>query len=105
MKGEEAIRIQEWSNNKDNCAIDWELYHMLTDARPVTIAELVERSGWNRSVVEASISRLENNCLIAIVGDSVNLLSLSDILMLNEMMHFPDMQIYVENGVIRVKKQ
>ena len=69
------------------------------------ISELVERSGWNRDVVAASLSRLEDACLIAVVGEAVSLLSLSDMLMLNEMMHAPDMPVYIENGVIKAKKQ
>ena len=66
---------------------------------------VVERSGWNRDVVAASLSRLEDACLIAVVGEAVSLLSLSDMLMLNEMMHAPDMPVYIENGVIKAKKQ
>ena len=84
--------------------IDWAIYHMLTDEKPVMIAELVDRSGWSRDVVEASVGRLENNYLIAVMGEAVNLLSLSDMLML-EMMHAPDMSVYIENGVIKAKKQ
>lgn len=84
---------------------DWAIYHMLTDEKPVMISELVERTGWSRDVVEASVARLETSCLIAVLGEAVNLLSLSDMLMLNEMMHAPDMPVYIENGIIKAKKQ
>lgn len=105
MKDEGTSRIGEWSGHQKDCDTDWALYHMLTDEKPVMIAELVKRSGWSRDVVEASLSRLENNCLIAVMGESVSLLSLSDMLMLNEMLHAPDMPVYIENRVIKAKKQ
>lgn len=84
--------------------IDWALYHMLPDGRPVAISELVQRSGLSREMVEASLDRIEANCLIAVMGESVNLLGLSDMLMLNEMMHDSSMPVYIENGVIKAKK-
>ncbi|MCZ0860034.1 hypothetical protein O0S10_02170 [Methanocorpusculum sp. MG] len=102
---EETTHTGEWSGCSSDSAIDWALYHMLTDEKPVMITELVQRSGWSRDVVAESLSRLEANCLIAVMGESVSLLSLSDMLMLNEMMHAPDMPVYIENGVIKAKKQ
>lgn len=85
--------------------IDWALYHMLSDEKQVMIAALVKRSGLAREIVEASLSRLENNCLITVMGEAVCLLSLSDMLMLSEVLHAPDMPVYIENGVIKAKKQ
>lgn len=105
MNNEEPTRSDEWSGCTRESTTDWALYHMLTEDKPVMISELVERSGWNRDVVAASLSRLEDACLIAVMGESVSLLSLSDMLMLNEMMHAPDMPVYIENGVIKAKKQ
>ncbi|MDR0438671.1 MAG: hypothetical protein LBH02_00410 [Methanocalculaceae archaeon] len=105
MKKDETIHMREWGNNRSDCDVDWTLYHMLTDEKPVMITELVKRSGWDRGIVEASLSRLENNHMIAVMENSVSLLSLSDMLMLNEMMHTPNMPIYIENGVIKAKKQ
>ncbi|MDU9376486.1 hypothetical protein McpSp1_11070 [Methanocorpusculaceae archaeon Sp1] len=84
--------------------IDWALYHLLPESRPVTISALVEQCGLSREVVEASLERMENNCLIAVMGESVNLLSLSDMLMMNQMMHDSSMPVYIENGVIKAKK-
>ena len=77
---------------------------MLPDGRPVMISALVEQCGLPREVVEASLERMENNCLIAVMGESVNLLSLADMLMMNQMMHDPGMPVYIENGVIKAKK-
>ena len=105
MNNEEPTRSGEWNGCTRESTTDWDLYHMLTEDKPVMISELVERSGWNRDVVEASLSRLEDACLIAVMGESVSLLSLSDMLMLNEMMNAPDMPVYIENGVIKAKKQ
>ena len=105
MNNEEPTRSDEWSGCTRESTTDWALYHMLTEDKPVMISELVERSGSHRDVVAASLSRLEDACLIAVVGEAVSLLSLSDMLMLNEMMHAPDMPVYIENGVIKAKKQ
>lgn len=105
MKDEGTTCTGEQRSHRNDSDTDWALYHMLTDKKPAMITELVERSGWDRDVVEASLSRLEKSCLIAVMGESVSLLSLSDMLMLNEMMHAPDMPIYIENGVIKAKKQ
>ena len=105
MNNEEPTRSDEWSGCTRESTTDWARYHMLTEDKPVMISELAERSGWNRDVVAASLSRLEDACLIAVVGEAVSLLSLSDMLMLNEMMHAPDMPVYIENGVIKAKKQ
>jgi hypothetical protein len=105
MKKEETNHTREWNSDRSNCDIDWTLYHMLTDEKPVMITELIERSGWDRGVVEASLSRLENNCMIAITENSASLLSLSEMLILNNMIHTPNTPIYIENGVIKAKKQ
>jgi predicted transcriptional regulator len=105
MKKEETNRTMEWSSDRIDCDVDWKLNHMLTDEKPVMIKELIERSGWDRGVVEASLSRLENNCMITVTENSASLLSLSEMLILNNMIHTPNTPIYIENGVIKAKKQ
>ncbi|MDR3102732.1 MAG: MarR family transcriptional regulator [Methanocalculaceae archaeon] len=84
--------------------IDWALYHLLPDGQPVMIAELAENSWFSQDAVDASLARLENNCLIVVRDGAVSRLSLLDMLMMNKMMHAPDMPIYMENGVIKAKK-
>ena len=95
MNNEEPTRSDEWSGCTRESTTDWALYHMLTEDKPVMISELVERSGWNRDVVAASLSRLEDACLIAVVGEAVILLRLSGMLMLYEKMHGHGMPVYI----------
>ena len=84
--------------------MDWALYHMIPDGRPVTITLLAERSGFTREEVAASLERMENNCLVCVMGETVTLLSLSEMLMINEILHAPDMPVTIENGIIKAKK-
>lgn len=83
---------------------DWTLYHMLQDGKPCRILELVRDSGFSREEVEASLERMENNCLICVMGESVSLLSLTEMMMINEMKYSPEMPVIIENGIIKVKK-
>ncbi|HJJ91011.1 MAG TPA: MarR family transcriptional regulator [Methanocorpusculum sp.] len=92
-------------NHQKDCDTDWALYHMLTEGKPMTIAELVKLSGWSKDIIKASLSRLENYCLIAVTDETIRLLSLPDILMMNEMRQASDISVYIENGIIKAKKQ
>lgn len=85
--------------------IDWALYHMLEDGKPTKITELCERSGFSPEIVSNSLTRLENNCLICVTGDCANLLSLSDMMMINELKYAPNFPVYMENGVIKIKPE
>jgi len=68
-----------------------------------TIAELAEQSGFSRDEVLASLARLEKACLIYVKGENVCALSINDMFMMNEIRNAPS-DIYIENGVIKVRK-
>lgn len=86
-----------------NEEIDWTLYHMLEDGKSIRVSELCQSSGFSNDTVVSSLTRLENNCLISVIGDSVHLLSLSEMMMINELKHAPNCPVYMENGVIKIK--
>lgn len=83
--------------------IDWALYHMLEDGKSTKIPELCERSNLPKDTVISSLTRLEKNCLISVMGDAVHLLSLTEMMMINELKHAPKCPVYLENGIIKIK--
>jgi len=83
--------------------VDWTLYHMIPDNGTPTITELVERSCLSVDEVRASLARLEKAGLIYVKGENVCPLSLNDMFMMNEIRNAPS-DIYIENGVIKVRK-
>ncbi|MDO5844200.1 MAG: hypothetical protein Q4Q53_03520 [Methanocorpusculum sp.] len=84
--------------------IDWAIFHMIPEKSPVTISKLIETSGFDRETVESSLNRLENNCLIAVMGETVNALSIEDMFMINEIKYDKNSLVEIENGIIRIKK-
>jgi predicted transcriptional regulator len=84
--------------------IDWALYHLLEEGKPVGIPELCGRSGLSGETVASSLSRLEKNCLIRVTQDMVSLLSLSEMLMINELKYAVSSPVCLENGIIKVRK-
>ncbi|HJJ27998.1 MAG TPA: MarR family transcriptional regulator [Methanocorpusculum sp.] len=86
--------------------VDWTLFHLVPETNPVTISELMEKTGYARSVVEESLMRLENSCLLTVIGEEVHAMSIQDFLFANEIKNSMenDPFLEIENGVIKVKK-
>ncbi|HJJ43739.1 MAG TPA: hypothetical protein O0X66_02180 [Methanocorpusculum sp.] len=83
--------------------VDWTLFHMIPECGTKGIAELVIQSGFLEDETRASLVRLEKACLIHVKGENVCALSINDMLMMNEIKN-ADCGIYIEDGIIKVKK-
>ncbi|HJJ55669.1 MAG TPA: hypothetical protein O0X99_01695 [Methanocorpusculum sp.] len=84
--------------------IDWDIYHILVYNQPITISELITKSKYTHDVVNESILRLKKYGLIKIIDDTVTPLDISEILIQNQINQDKDMSVYIENGIIKVKK-
>lgn len=86
--------------------VDWKIFHLVPESKPVAISELMEQTGYDRDTVEASLMRLENSCLLTVVGEEVHAMSIQDFFFANEIKNSmaDDPFLEIENGVIKVKK-
>lgn len=87
-----------------NEEIDWAIFHMIPEGAPTTISKLAENSGFDRETVTSSLERLENNCLISVMGETVSALSIDEFFMMNEIKNEMPSFLEIENGVIKVRK-
>ena len=92
--------------------IDWAVYHQIPDAG-IALAELSLQLGLDSGTILASVSRLEKNHLVLCSDEQVKPLSINDFIMssmLSESTASPDSAfeddfgVYIENGVIKVRK-
>ncbi|HJJ47878.1 MAG TPA: hypothetical protein O0X39_02635 [Methanocorpusculum sp.] len=86
--------------------VDWKIFHLVPESKPALISELIEKTGYERSVVEASLMRLEKSCLLTVAGEEVHAMSIQDFFMANEIKQSmaDDPFLEIENGVIKVRK-
>jgi hypothetical protein len=84
--------------------VDWTLFHLIPENEIPTISELIDKSGFSRDEVVSSLARLEKDCLIQVIGENVHALSINDIFMMNEVNNDAQSDIYIENGIIKVRK-
>ena len=87
--------------------IDWKIYHLIPDGTSVPIAELAEKTCLDEETVRASLSRLEKSRLIMVRGEIACPLSITDFIFASQLANAPaedDCGIYIENGVIKVRK-
>ena len=82
--------------------LDWAIYHALPPGGTLTVGDLV-RAGYDPNLIEASLSRLENSCLIERRGDSVRPLSFQEALVLCCMKNDGESPVCIEDGVIRLR--
>lgn len=91
--------------------VDWMIYHLVPDEGS-TIDIISEKSGINRNEVLSSISRLENTHLVHCDGEKVFPVSIHDFILSGILTgkssqgkgNEDDYGIYIENGVIKVRK-
>ncbi|HJJ35772.1 MAG TPA: hypothetical protein O0X27_01205 [Methanocorpusculum sp.] len=92
--------------------VDWAVYHQVPDGG-TTVDELSLQLGLERDVILASLSRLEKSHLVIYNGERVSPLSINDFFiasMLSDATASPgaaaedDFGVYIENGVIKVRK-
>ena len=84
--------------------IDWAVYHALQEGKIRTVRDL-EATGYNPSLIEASLSRLEKFHLVGRAGDSVKLLSFQESLLLCQAKNDETCPFIVENGIIRARPE
>jgi hypothetical protein len=84
--------------------VDWTLFHLIPENETPTISELIDKSGFSRDEVVSSLTRLEKNCLIHVIGENVHALSITEIFMMHEVTSSNQSDIYIENGIIKVRK-
>ncbi len=83
---------------------DWRVYHLIPEGTPTTVGTLVDSSGFDAPMVEASLARLERFCLIERTGSTVRKLTFGESLIRNQMKYSDDLPFTIENGVIKEKK-
>ena len=86
--------------------IDWKIYHLIPDEGRA-ISELAEQTCLDEEAVRASLSRLEKSRLVMVRGDRACPLSITDFIFASLIVNAPaddDCGIYIENGVIKVRK-
>lgn len=88
--------------------IDWKIYHLLPDGVPTQITDLMEQTGLDEETVRSSLARLEKSCLVMVEGNFASPLSITDFFLAKQLTEFQkvedDMGIFLENGVIKVRK-
>jgi hypothetical protein len=85
--------------------VDWLVYHRIPEGAPVTPDLLATGCSLGITEVEASLTRLEQACLIERTGSSVRLLSFGEALIRNQIKYEKDLPFTIENGVIREKRK
>lgn len=89
--------------------IDWSLYHLIPDGEDgIAIPELARKAGLDEDAVVDSLIRLEDKHLVLVKGDRAYPLSITDFLFASQIKQatsgLEDMGIYIEDGVIKVRK-
>ncbi len=83
---------------------DWLVYHLIPPASPASVEMLVDKSGLERSSVEASLARLERFCLVERDGEQVRRLTFGEAFIRNQAKYDNSFPFTIENGVIRQRK-
>ncbi len=83
---------------------DWLVYHLIAEAKTPTADELVKKSGLDSTGVESSLRRLERKFLINRSEGSIRVMSVGESLMCSQVKYSEDMPFFIENGVIKEKK-
>ena len=86
--------------------IDFKIYHLIPDEGR-SISEIAEQTCLDEETVRASLSRLEKSRLIMVRGELACHLSITDFIFASQLANAPaedDCGIYIENGVIKVRK-
>lgn len=87
--------------------VDWNIYHLIPD-EGILLQDLIEKSGMEKESVLASAARLEKIHLVHCDGEKVCPVSINDFLITETLCggaeKEDDFGIYIENGVIKVRK-
>ncbi|HWQ62788.1 MAG TPA: helix-turn-helix domain-containing protein [Methanospirillum sp.] len=82
---------------------DWIIYHVICDEKTCTADEICEKSDFSREQVEESLARLIKTHLVECRDDRYRVCSLEEFLITSQMNQDPFSDIFIENGVVKVK--
>lgn len=105
------ISAPRQSVNMNDEDADWKIYHLIPDDG-ISVDDLIQQSKMTRDEVLASASRLEKIFLVQCSGDKISPLSINDFLLASTLCGASpkaeapedDFGIYIENGIIKVRK-
>jgi hypothetical protein len=95
--GKEGVRVREE-------AIDWCIYRMIADGDAKTTLEIINCTHFESSLVESSLQRLIRAGLVMQVHGLLCVVPYHAMLMHNQIREDADGSVYLETGVIKVKK-
>ncbi len=85
---------------------DWQIYHIIADKSEITVDEVCKLTGREESIAEESLERLNRYGLISRKEDKYAANSIQAFMITAEMKRaMKDSPIYMEDGVIKVKKE
>ncbi|MDE4907448.1 hypothetical protein L0665_02280 [Methanogenium marinum] len=85
---------------------DWQIYHIIADKSEINVDEICKMSGREEHIAKESLDRLEKYHLISRKGETCSSKSIQEILITAEMKQaMKDSPIYMEDGVIKVRKE
>jgi hypothetical protein len=84
---------------------DWLIYHLIAQKSTVTAEELVQESGLDAAIVEASLARLDYNLLIDRTGGKIRVLSVGESLIKCQAKYDNELPYVIEDGVIKARKK
>ena len=84
---------------------DWEIYHIIAAEQGCREEKISEHSGFSPEIIQDSLCRLVSHSLIESRDSIYRVCSIDQFMIANHVKHDPGSQIYIENGVVKVKNQ
>lgn len=82
---------------------DWIIYHVICEENNYTADDICEKSGFSQEQVSESLARLMKTHLVECRGDRYRICSLEEFIFSSQINQDPFSDIFIENGVIKVK--
>lgn len=82
---------------------DWKIYHIICKENNNTVDEICEKSGFSLEQVSESLARLMKTHLVECRGEQYRVCSLEEFIFSSQINQDPFSDIFIENGVIKVK--
>ena len=83
--------------------IDWTVYHLIAGEKGCTKDTLIERTGYDREVVESSLARLNRYCLIEYRNGTWCFCSTNEIILKKQLSGLLSDGLEFSGGVIRYR--
>lgn len=85
-------------------SVDWVVYHFIGANGPISIEELSVAADLSGEETERSVRRLEENMLVERRDGQVRVLSFQESLLRCQLRYMDHSLVYIENGIIKVRK-